>query len=82
MSVTAVEIVAVLNGITRLGIAWQEYGLLIDKARQEGREVTIADVKDLGRRARVALDDLIGAIEDAEVPGDEAPPNEGTPHDA
>lgn len=87
MSVTAVEIVAVLNGITRMGIAWQEYGALIDRARVEGREVTLADVKALGDRARSALDDLLDAIDETEgladprdnLPADEAPPNGGTP---
>lgn len=68
-ALTAAEIVALLNGITRMGIAWQEYGLLIDRARAEGREVTIEDVANMGRRARAALDDLLKAIDEAEETG-------------
>jgi hypothetical protein len=60
------EIAALLNGIMRLGIAWQEYGALMDRARAEGRQVNAEDVADLGRRARVAIDGLHAAIEAAD----------------
>lgn len=64
---TGTEIAAVLNAITRIGIAWSEYGALIDRARAEGREVTAADVADLGKRARVSLDKLNQMIDEAEA---------------
>jgi hypothetical protein len=63
---TPVEIAALLNGVMKLGIAWAEYGALIDRARRQGREVTPEDVADLGRRARVALNGLGDAIAEAE----------------
>lgn len=62
---SAAEIAAVLNAITRLGIAWQEYGVLIDRARAEGRAVSAEDVADLGKRARLSLDKLNALIGDA-----------------
>ena len=64
---TGGEIAALLNGIMRIGIAWQEYGALIDRARADGREVTAEDVADLGKRARLSLDKLNALI------GDQAP---------
>jgi hypothetical protein len=69
----AAGIAAVLNAIARLGIAWQEYGALIDRARSEGREVSAEDVTDLGRRARIGLDKLNALIGQAEQPEAEEP---------
>lgn len=78
---TGTEIAAVLNAITRIGIAWTEYGALIDRARAEGREVTAADVADLGKRARVSLDKLnqmIASKEANEEPEPEPEPETET----
>lgn len=68
------EIAAVLNAITRIGIAWSEYGALIDRARSEGREVTAEDVADLGKRARLSLDKLNQLIGQADTEAAEPDP--------
>ena len=52
------EIAMLLNALARVGVAWSEWGKLVDYARREKREVTAQDVERLAFEARASLDRL------------------------